>query len=100
MQNYYGNSGGCMRPGNTGRYSRTNGCQNVVSEPSFVSERAGSRRQTDCSETCITIDDMELAMAYVPWQTWQKIMCPEKAFMTGTIFEELNKPFCGTGGYR
>lgn len=94
MQNYRGNTGGCVRPGNTGRYSRRNGCPNVTSEPSFVPEK-----KVICNN-CDSLDNMEIAMAYVPWQEWKKIMCPEKAFMTGTIFEELNKPFCGAGGYR
>ena len=43
-------------------------------------------------------DDMVLAMAYVKWQTWQKIYDAEKALHFGTIFQELNLPFCGVGG--
>jgi len=42
--------------------------------------------------------DMSLAMAYVPWQEWRNIYKAEKAFQRGTIFEELDKPFRGTGG--
>lgn len=37
-----------------------------------------------------------LAMAYVPWQKLDKIYENlEEAFHEGTIFPELNKPFCG-----
>ena len=43
-------------------------------------------------------NDMVLAMAYVKWQTWQKIYDPEKGLHCGTIFQELNLPFCGIGG--
>ena len=43
-------------------------------------------------------DDMVLAMAYVKWQTWQKLYDVEKALQYGTIFQELNLPFCGVGG--
>lgn len=43
-------------------------------------------------------DNMVLAMAYVKWQKWQKIYEAEKALQNGTIFQELNLPFCGIGG--
>jgi hypothetical protein len=43
-------------------------------------------------------DDMVLAMAYVKWQKWQKIYDAEKALYHGTIFQELDMPFCGIGG--
>ena len=43
-------------------------------------------------------EDMVLAMAYVKWQTWQKLYDVEKALQYGTIFQELNLPFCGVGG--
>ncbi len=43
-------------------------------------------------------DEMVLAMAYVKWQTWQKIYDVEKALHHGTIFQELDLPFGGTGG--
>ena len=36
-----------------------------------------------------------LAMAYVPYQEWQKIYPADVAFARGTIFEELDKPFLG-----
>ena len=42
--------------------------------------------------------DRSIAMAYVPWQQWRGILELEKGFHSGTIFEELNKPF--TGGRR
>ncbi len=43
-------------------------------------------------------NDMVLAMAYVKWQKWQNIYAVEKALHQGTIFQELDLPFCGTGG--
>lgn len=43
-------------------------------------------------------EDMALAMAYVPWQTWRDIYDVEKALCTGTIFCELDLPFKGKGG--
>jgi len=35
-----------------------------------------------------------LAMAYVEFQTWQNIYEPEVGFKSGTIFAELDKPWC------
>lgn len=42
-----------------------------------------------------TFEDWPLAMAYVPWQQFNKIYAPKDAFMYGTIFSELNLPFLG-----
>lgn len=45
-----------------------------------------------------SLSDMPIAMAYVPWQKWQNIYDAEKGFSNGTIFQDLNLPFYGTGG--
>lgn len=39
------------------------------------------------------IEDMPIAMAYVPWQQWRKIYEPKDALKRGTIFKELDLPF-------
>lgn len=44
------------------------------------------------------MDDMALAMAYVPWQRFDQVYEPDKALKYGTIFPELNKPFLGKRG--
>lgn len=45
--------------------------------------------------------DKPIAMAYVPWQTFQSVYDVETALMVGTIFPELNKPFRNyTGGMK
>ncbi len=41
------------------------------------------------------LNDMPVAMAYVPWQEWRNLYEAEKGFHIGTIFEELDKPFRG-----
>ena len=42
------------------------------------------------------MEEFPLAMAYVPWQKLDKIYEDlDDAFHEGTIFPELNKPFCG-----
>lgn len=38
-------------------------------------------------------DAMPLAIAYVPWQKWQKIYDPQVGLHRGTIFEELDLPY-------
>ena len=41
-------------------------------------------------------DKFPVAMAYVPWQTFDKMYEDlEQAYCIGTIFPELNKPFTG-----
>ncbi|MDR2044564.1 MAG: spore coat associated protein CotJA [Clostridium sp.] len=49
-----------------------------------------------CDEHNDKIDQYPLAMAYVPWQHFEKIYDNlEEAYRCGTIFPELNKPFTG-----
>lgn len=36
-----------------------------------------------------------IAMAYVPWQTWDNLYCPKEALKNGTMFCDLDKKFCG-----
>ena len=95
MQNYCGNPGDYMRRGNQGRNSKVNSCQQMVSASSCVCESMNIPvEQVD------VLEGLPITMAYVPWQSWKKIICPEKALHIGTIFEELNKPFLGMGGCR
>lgn len=50
-----------------------------------------------------TADSFPLAMAYVRWQKLDEMYPPELALSRGTLFPELDKPFCGrtvTGGKR
>lgn len=51
-------------------------------------------------EPCQCLEDMPLAMAYVPWQSFHNTYELCKAFQIGTIFPELCKPFCGKRGCR
>lgn len=44
------------------------------------------------------MDRMPVAMAYVPWQNFNKTYEPQKALKVGTIFPELDKPFTGRNG--
>lgn len=42
-----------------------------------------------------SIDDLPLAIAYVPIQKWNKTYNPEVGLTRGTIFPELDLPFLG-----
>lgn len=39
------------------------------------------------------IEDMPLAMAYVPYQQWKDLYDPSEALKRGTIFKALDLPF-------
>ena len=82
MQNYHQNNCGCRQTTDYGRYSSTQ----YVSRP----------QATPCCDREDSLDGMPLAMAYVPWQHWNKIYDLEKGLEVGTIFPELNKPFLGS----
>lgn len=40
-------------------------------------------------------DDPVPAMAYVPFQQFERTFAPERALEAGTLFPELDKPFYG-----
>lgn len=44
------------------------------------------------------LEDMPLAMAYVPWQQFKNTYDLEKALSVGTIFPELDLRFFGKRG--
>lgn len=44
---------------------------------------------------CQCLDELPLAIAYVPWQKWQNVMCAKDGIGHGTIFAELVMPFYG-----
>lgn len=83
---------------NTPDYTRRGACRRTASAqqqlapcPSAVQPVYSGREEYG------GLDDMPLAMAYVPWQEWQNLYEAEKGFHRGTIFEELDKPFQGVG---
>lgn len=52
----------------------------------------------DC--TVFTSQPISLAMAYVPYQTWQKLYDEPLGFERGTIFKELDLPFLGKEAFK
>ena len=53
--------------------------------------------QRECGERydMSSCQDFALAMAYVPWQVWEKTYEPAEGLKNGTIFPCLNLPFSG-----
>jgi len=47
-----------------------------------------------------SVDKLPLAMAYIPWQEFCNTFELHKALQIGTIFPELEKPFCGKRGVK
>ena len=45
-----------------------------------------------------SLGQFPLAMAYVPWQRFSQTYDLSKSLCVGTIFPELDKPFCGKRG--
>ena len=41
------------------------------------------------------LQNLPLAMGYVPLQKWQKLYRPDTGLSRGTLFEELDLPFIG-----
>lgn len=59
-------------------------------------ENSGCRtEEPSCKKS---MQEMVLAMAYVPWQEFDAIYDLPIALQVGTIFPELNKPFMGSKG--
>lgn len=43
-------------------------------------------------------EELSLAMAYIPFQTYGDVFPAEKALEAGTLFPDLDKPFYGRRG--
>ncbi len=67
---------------------------------------AGYPRSAAANRACGTptgfggtpLDELPLAMAYVPMQKYGAVYEDDRALCAGTLFPDLNKPFCGRGG--
>ncbi len=53
----------------------------------------GSTPGSDSIAECV--NNLPLAMAYVPMQRWEETYEPGEALMNGTVFPSLNLPFLG-----
>lgn len=75
-------------------------------EPNKSNNLANNSAVTKCDkENCQSKysnvqNNFTIGMTYVPWQEWQNIYEPHNALKMGTIFADLNLPFCGVRGIR
>lgn len=61
-------------------------------------EMPKNKKPEQCECRYDVLEDLPIAMAYVPWQKWRNLCKPCNALRMGTIFEDLYKPFYGRGG--
>lgn len=57
---------------------------------------APSDRERHQEKTRYPVEQMALAMAYVPWQEWRCVYDANEGLKAGTIFEELDLEFYGS----
>ncbi len=82
---------------------RTMGCSDNRFAPMPYNRSMPAPTPCDCQQNTVartSCEDMVVAMAYVPWQTFGTVFTPEEAFCHGTLFPELDKPFLAGGGCR
>lgn len=82
--------------------SHRNECGHCTSVPAAD---CGCAVESDSNSSCgrrrkDPLSKMPLAMAYVPWQTWEEIYEICEGFQAGTIFAQLDKQFLGRGGWK
>ena len=88
-----GNNDCGMRDGNSGCGMRSSG-RNCGSPVSVC--RRMCRQTGDLGD--MPLDQLPLAMGYVPMQRFGRTFELGTGLEAGTIFPELHKPFCGKGG--
>ena len=81
---------------NTNRAARMTGAEADVPDP--ISEDEND--ENGAAECCDALSGCPLAMAYIPEQHWRALYDDEEALCHGTLFRELDFPFCPgcTGG--
>lgn len=86
------NCSGAVIAGNvTGNCCEPCGEQTVDSTTGVIISTQGN---TECNKECV-LNDMPIAMAYVPWQSYGDIYSLQVALQKGTLFQELDLDFLG-----
>lgn len=67
-------------------------------QPPHAQPRCEMRPQLDVgtADPCEAGVIMPLAVPFVQWQRWGEVYDPEMSLRRGTIFPELDLPFCGS----
>ena len=84
-----------------GRYNRGYRQQRgrLPNQPSDISPEREYRKNNDCDKSVDKaidkcVNDLPLAMAYVPMQRWENICDAQSGLAMGSIFKDLVKPYC------
>ena len=91
---------GCGHPSQPQKPDCGCGHPSQPQKPDCGCGRPSQPPKPDCGCTPPSMNEMdsfEIAMAYVPWQRGKRTYDPHRALMSGTIFPELDKPFCAAG---
>ena len=111
------------RPRNSGynngrqmNYGRQTGCDSCARQ--MERENCGCQMQRNsfegqmqrntcgCERSCTYMrqkgyleesESYPIGMSYTPWQSWKCTYDSHRGLMSGTIFPELEKPFCAAG---
>lgn len=67
------------------------GDNNMIDPGNMMPGNTGS----GSNSIAVCVDNLPLAMAYVPMQSWEETYEPAEALMNGTVFPCLNLPFLG-----
>ena len=78
---------GCINI-NNGSWGDCNNNNNSVDRP-------GNNNGDTIGNLCTCLENLPLAMAYVPMQSWNNVYDMAEGFYAGTIFADLNLPFTG-----
>ena len=104
MASYHSNmNSNCYCLNGANRQRPIQGIERQMSRNIHPSSATEQTRRNECQEcTCgkkaDPLQDLPIAMAYVPWQQWKNLHDLCYGFQCGTIFQELEKPFRGKGG--
>ena len=96
---------GCMREtGNTGCRNQNSrcGCMQGTRNTGCGNQNSGCDGNKEsqnevCERERMPVDKMGIGMGFVPWQKYKNVSCAGEGMTQGTIFDDLVKPFYGTG---
>ena len=78
------------------KITTTQSCELQLKQSAKPEAQAAGNVQTAVNGR-MALDSLPLAMAYVPMQMWNTTYDASKGLERGTIFPELDLPFCGKG---
>lgn len=65
----------------------------------FVENIKNDRKPHTKDSEFSCVDDYPLAMTYVPMQRFENLYSRDTALYRGTLYKDLDKPFCGRKFY-